>query len=98
MGAVLGIAAHFAVSQLRFYRAAREAAEQRGHLEEVGSIVSAIVSMAAVRAGDVIVAQDTALEVLTPIGAAIACSSQPGSLTVPAPVNTGGNTFGAYLA
>jgi prepilin-type N-terminal cleavage/methylation domain-containing protein len=98
LGAILGIASHFAVSQLRFYRASTDTAERRGILEQIGAIVGAVVSGVAVQAGDIILAQDTALEVLTPIGGAVACSSLPGAVVVPAATADRGNIFGAYIA
>jgi hypothetical protein len=95
---VLGIASHFAVNQLRFYRVATDASQQRGNLEQVGAIVGAVVSAASLQSGDIVVAEDTAIEVMTSIGAAIACSSLPGTIVVPAATQARGNTFAAYLA
>jgi len=98
LGAVLGIASHFAVNQLRFYRASTDASQQRSNLEQVGAIVGAVVSTVSLQSGDIVIAQDTALEVMTPVGAAVTCSSLPGAIVVPAATNARGNTFGAYLA
>jgi len=98
LGSVMGIAAHFAVHQLRFFQAATEVVSLRSKLSQAGHIVGAIARFVSPADGDILAATDTALEVLAPVGTAIVCDAAPGAIVVPASSNQRGNTFGAYFA
>ena len=98
LGGVMGIAAHFAVSQLRFFQAATEVVSLKAKLSQAGQIVGALARSVSPADGDILAATDTALEILAPVGTAIVCDATPGSILVPAPSSLRGNTFGAYYA
>jgi hypothetical protein len=85
MGVVAALAAHAAVAQLRFFQGVGDVTAVRSQVAEVGAIVAAVVWGVAPSDGEILVAQDTALEVAAPVGVAVACAGGMGSLSVAAP-------------
>ena len=98
LGSVMGMAAHFAVNQLRFFQSATEIVSLRAKLSQAGQIVGAVARSVSPADGDILAATDTALEVLGAVGTAIVCDAAPGSILVPTPSAPRGNTYGAYFA
>ena len=97
MGGVIALAAHMATSQLRFFRGVGEIAALRGQLGQASAIAASVLWSASPAAGDIVVAQDSAIELHASIGAAVACAGAPGRVTIPAATSDRGNTLGAYL-
>lgn len=95
--AVVGLAVHAAVAQLRFFRGMGEVATVRGRLAQTTGVARAVLWSASPGAGDIVVAQDTALEMRTPIGTAVVCEGTVARIVVPAPVTVTGNTLSAFV-
>src|SRR5690349_4076007 len=95
MAVAAALAAHAAVVQLRFYRGAGELIGVRRQVEAVGAIVSSTLRGVSARAGDVIFASDSALEVRASIGAAVACEAAIGRVVIPA-ARDRGNTLAGF--
>jgi hypothetical protein len=96
MSGVMALAAQVATGQLRFFRSSAELATLRGDASQAGSIAASMFRGLSPQAGDVHVALDSAIEVHVAIGAAVACSSAEGLITIPASTGPTGNTFAAF--
>lgn len=93
--AIVGLAVHAALGQMRFFRGAGEIAAVERQLDDVTGVVRGVVWGISPLAGDVAVALDTAIELRASFGAAIACESTVGRLVIPAPMASG-NTLSAF--
>jgi hypothetical protein len=96
-GIVLGLVSHAATGQLRFFRSVADAVAVKGQSRSASEIIASALWDASPAAGDLVVAQDSAIELRASIGSAIACASTPGSVTVSAPAVTGGNALSAFF-
>jgi hypothetical protein len=94
-GAVLGLAVHAAMGQLRFFDGVGQLSSLRSQLAQAALIPRALVWSASPGAGDIAVAQDTALELNAVIGSSVVCESADGWIIIPTPVSEG-NTLSAF--
>lgn len=94
MSVVFAIAAHFAMEQLRFYRGVAAAGAARSQLEQATELMRNLLW--SVSPGDILVAQDSAIEVRLAIGTAVTCASSAGVLIIPLPATTG-NTLSSFV-
>ena len=97
MGVVLGLAVNAARGQLRFYRDVGETVAVGDQLGHASGIVANVLWGVSSSAGDIVVAQDSALELRLPIGSAVVCAGTPGSLTIPAATEAWGNVLAAFV-
>ncbi len=97
LSGVIALAAHMATEQLRFFRGVGDAAGVRGQVGQASAIVASVLWSVSPRAGDIVVAQDSALEIRMVTGTAVVCASDPGRLTIPAPVTARGNALSAFV-
>lgn len=95
-GVIVALAVKLSTGQLRFMRAVTESAAVQGQLAGANTIVASVLWDLAPPGGDIVTAQDSALEVRMTIGSAVVCESTPGRVTIPAPSSPNGNTLGAY--
>ncbi len=95
MSGVVGLAAHAATSQLRFFRGIGEIVAVRGQLGQVGAIAASVLGGVSPGEGDVIAASDSSIEVRVPVGTSVVCEGAPGRVTIPARVATG-NALSAF--
>ena len=93
---VLGLAAHMAMGQLRFYRGVGDVAAIKTQIGQSSSIVASLLWGISPNAGDIVVALDTALEIRLTLGTAVTCESSPGRITIPAATTSRGNSLAAY--
>jgi len=84
MGVILIIAAHFSSRQLGFLRGMSGAATVRNQLTESTATIAAILANVHPAAGDILLAQDTVLEVRLTTGIGAACAGAPGVVVIPA--------------
>jgi len=94
-GAVLAIAVHAAMGQLRFFDGVTRLSTLRSQLMQTTLIPRALVWSSSTIAGDILVAQDTALELNTVTGSSVVCESAAGWIIVPLPLSAG-NTLSAF--
>jgi len=94
-GAVLALAVHAALGQLRFFHGVGEITNLRGQLAQTTLVPRALLWGVSPVAGDIAVAQDTALELNVVTGTAVVCESAAGWVAVPAPTPEG-NTLSAF--
>ena len=97
MGVVFGLTTHFALQQTRVFRYVDEVGRQRSQLEQITEIVRNVLVNVSPSTGELLVAQDSALEVRATIGTAFVCSGQPGRVVVPAPGASAGAISSAFL-
>lgn len=97
LSGVLALAAHMATEQLRFFRGVGDVAGLRGQVGQASAIVASVLWSVSPGAGDIAVAQDSALEIRMVTGTAVVCGSEPGRLTIPAPVAARGNALSAFV-
>lgn len=95
--AVVGLAVHAALAQLRLFRGMGEVAAVRGRLAQTTGVARAVLWSASPIAGDVVVAQDTALEMRTAVGTAVVCDSGLSRLVIPEPASVSGNALSAFV-
>jgi len=91
---VVALAVHASLGQLRFFRGVGEIAAVEGQLAQATGVVRAALWSASPAAGDLLVAQDTALELRVTMGSSVVCESAAGRMLVAAP----GAESGAALA
>lgn len=84
MGGIMGVVAHQATSQIRLYSGITQATVARENRMQAQAIAERTLWSIAPQAGDVAVAQDSALQLQMPIGSSVVCSSTPGTVTVAA--------------
>jgi len=97
MSGVIALAAHMATEQLRFFRGVGDVTALRGQVGQASAIVASVLSGVSSTAGDIVIAQDSAIEVRMATGAAVVCASDPGRLTIPAPTTARGNVLSAFV-
>lgn len=97
LGIVLGLVSHAATGHLRFFRGVGEVVALKGQVENASNIVANALWDASPGAGDIVVAQDSALELRASIGTAIVCASTAGHVTFAAPTATRGNVLSAFF-
>jgi len=85
MGVVFALATHFAVRHMRFFRQVADLITVRSQLGQVTGIVRSVLANVAPASGELLVAQDSALEIRLLTGTSFVCSGRPGTLAVPAP-------------
>jgi hypothetical protein len=98
MGIVVALAAHMATGQLRFFRGVGEVVALRTQIGHAGAIATSVLWGASSAGGDITVAQDSAIELQTTIGSAVACEGTPGRVTIPAAAASPGNALAAFVA
>jgi hypothetical protein len=97
MGIVFALITHFALQQMRVFRYVDEVGGQRSQLGQVAGIVRNLLANVSPSAGELLVAQDSALEVRATIGTAFVCGGAPGQVAVPAPDASAGAISSAIL-
>lgn len=85
MSGVFGLVAYQATTQRRLYSGIQQATVARENRAQAHAIVEQVLWSVAPQAGDVAVAQDSALQFQAEIAASVVCASAPGSVTVVAP-------------
>jgi prepilin-type N-terminal cleavage/methylation domain-containing protein len=90
MSAVFGLATHFAMRQMRFFRDVADADARRSQLAQVTEVVRNVLANVSPSTGEFLVAQDSALEVRLTIGTAFVCDAAPGRVLLPAPDRSAG--------
>jgi hypothetical protein len=93
----MGLVAHMAIGQLRFFHGVGEVVALRGQIGHANAIVAGVLWSASSAGGDIVVAQDSAIEVRMSIGTAIACESALGRAVIPAAAVTSGNALAAFV-
>lgn len=96
MSVVFAIATHFALEQLRFFRAVAGVSAARTQLEQATELMRNVLWSVSPGSGDILVAQDSAIELRLAIGTAVTCASTPGVLVIPAST-AGGNTLSSFI-
>jgi hypothetical protein len=87
---VFALATHFAVRHMRFFRQVGDVAVVRSQLGQVTGIMRGVLANVAPASGDLLVAQDSALEIRLLTGTTFVCGGTPGVVVVPAPDDTDG--------
>jgi type II secretory pathway pseudopilin PulG len=98
MGIVVGLAAQAATGQLRFFRGVGEIVALRSQIGHAAGVAASVLWGASSVGGDITVAQDSAIEMHSTIGSAVACESAPGRITIPAAAVAPGNALAAFVA
>ena len=96
LGVVVALAASVGVTELRFFRGVGEVVELRTQVGQASAIAASFMTSLSPSAGDILVAQDSAIEMQISVGAAVTCASAPGFITVPAAAALTGNTLSAF--
>jgi hypothetical protein len=81
---VFALASHFALRQTRFFRALDEEVATRSQLDDVTGILRNALSNVSPSVGELVVAQDSALEIRLMTATSFVCSSAPGTFLMPA--------------
>jgi hypothetical protein len=95
LGCVMGFSAHAARSQLRFFQGTAELSALRTQANHASAIPARALWAVSSTAGDLTIAQDTALEFHMPIGSSFACESAPGRIAI-ASATERGNTLASF--
>lgn len=95
MSGVMAIAAHAATSQLRFFTSAGELAALRGQIGQASAVAATMLWGVSPIGGDILIAQDSAIEVRIPVGTSFACGGIPGRVTMAAGTARG-MTLGSF--
>lgn len=93
----MALAAHAALSQLRFFVGVGEIVALRGQIGHAATIVARALWAVSPGAGDIVVALDSALELHATIGSAVVCDGMIGRVTIAAPAASEGNALAAFL-
>ena len=97
MSGVFAIVAHQAASQIRLYSGVQRTAAARENRAQAEAIAERVLWSLAPQAGDVLAAQDSALQLRMQIGSSTVCVSTPGTVTLAASdAATRGNSLGAF--
>ena len=86
---VLAVAAHFSTHQLRFLRTVTERQVRQTQLGEAAAIVAAVLANAYPGAGDILVAEDSVLELRLTTGVGVVCAATPARVVVSAGTQDG---------
>jgi hypothetical protein len=84
MSGILAVVSHQAASQIRLYSGIQQAAFASENRMQAQAIAERMLWPIAPQAGDLTLAQDSALQLLLPIGSSVVCSAAPGAVTVAA--------------
>lgn len=95
MGGVFAIVAHQASTQIRLYGGVQQAATARENRAQARAILEQLLWPVSPRAGDITVAQDSALQIRMEIGSSVVCSSSSGVVTL-AVATSRGPVVGAF--
>ena len=82
MSVVIAIAAHAAAAQLRFFSGSGELVALRNQIGHAGTIAASVLWGVSAPGGELLVAQDSAIEVEMPIGSSFVCASAPGMVVM----------------
>lgn len=82
MGGILAVVAHQSTTQIRLYSGIQHATQARENRMQAQAIAERILWSVAPQAGDLAVAQDSALQLLMAIGSSVVCASTPAAVTV----------------
>lgn len=85
MGIVFGLATHFALRQTRFFREVGAATSISSQLQQVTEILRNVLVNVSPTSGELLVAQDSVLEIRMTTGMTFVCAGAPGLVVVPAP-------------
>jgi hypothetical protein len=96
-GIVVALVAHAATEHLRFFRGVGETVALRNQTGHAGAITAGVLWSVSSAGGDIVVAQDSAIEVQMSIGAAITCANELGRAVIPAASDAFGNTLSAFV-
>jgi hypothetical protein len=96
MGGVFAIVAHQATTQLRLYSGIARTTVARENRQQASAIGERILWSISPQAGDLMVADDSALQLQMPIGVSVVCSSGPGTVTMVAGTSQRGNVLAAF--
>ncbi|MEX2178818.1 MAG: prepilin-type N-terminal cleavage/methylation domain-containing protein [Gemmatimonadaceae bacterium] len=96
MGIVVALASHAAVGQLRFFRGVGEVVAVRTQTGHASAVARRVVWGVSAGAGDIVVAEDSVLEIHATIGSAVVCADGTGAVTIPAPAARTGNALTAF--
>lgn len=96
MSGVFAIVAHQASTQVRLYSGIQQATLAREHRAHASAITSRILWSASPQAGDITVAQDSALQLDMAVGASVVCASTPSMVVIAAPTSQRGAVLGAF--
>jgi hypothetical protein len=96
-GIVVALVAHAAAGHLRFFRGVGEAVSLRGQIGHASGIAAGLLWSVSSAGGDIVVAQDSAIELRMSIGAAITCASELGHAVIPAASDASGNALSAFV-
>lgn len=94
---VVALVAHTATGQLRFFRGIGEVVALRGQVGHASAVAASVLWGVSSVGGDIVVAQDSAVEVHMSIGSAVTCASAPGRVTIPAATAVTGNALSAFV-
>jgi prepilin-type N-terminal cleavage/methylation domain-containing protein len=97
LGIIVGLAAHAAAGQLRFFHGVGEVVKVRAQTGQAAGVVARVLWGISPREGDVIVAMDSALEATVTVGSAVVCRGGVGEFLMASPAPAGGNTLAAFL-
>jgi prepilin-type N-terminal cleavage/methylation domain-containing protein len=96
MSVVFALATHFAVQQMRFFRNVGDVQAVRSQLDHVTEIARNVLVNVSPSTGELLVAQDSALEVRLTTGTSFVCSSAPGRIVIPAPMASSEGVLSAF--
>lgn len=96
MGGVFAIVAHQATTQVRLYSDITRSMQARENRAQATAIAERILWSLAPSAGDLMVADDSALQMQMQIGASVVCLASPGSVIVVAGTDQRGNVLAAF--
>jgi hypothetical protein len=85
MSAVFALATHFVLRQTRFFRDVGDADAVRSQLAQATDVVRNVLANVSPSTGELLVAQDSAVEVRLTTGTSVVCSATPGRVVLPAP-------------
>jgi type II secretory pathway pseudopilin PulG len=95
LGCVMALAAHAARSQLRFFQGTAELSALRAQANHASQIPARALWAVSSTSGDLMIAQDTAIEFHMPIAASFTCESAPGRIAI-ATATERGNTLASF--
>lgn len=97
LGIIVGLAAHAAAGQLRFFHGVGEVVKVRAQTGQAAGVAARVLWGISPREGDVVTAMDSALEVVATVGTAVVCRGGVGEFLIARPAPANGNTLAAFL-
>lgn len=97
LSVVVSLATHVAIQQLRFFRNVEALVERRSQLLQTTTIIRNAVWGASPGLGEIVIAQDSLIELRLVIGTSVACGGLAGEVVVPAPDSSGGNALTSFV-